>query len=379
MPETKRTRRPAWAEIDVAAVRQNAAALARLCAPARLCAVVKANGYGHGAVPVAVAALAGGADWLAVALVEEGVELRDAGIEAPILLLSQPSPDGVEEAVARGITPTLYRVDGVEAAARAAAQRGQEAPVHLKVDTGMHRVGVAPSEAVGLARLIADSPHLRLEGLYTHFPVADEDGQDDFTSGQIDELKVVRAALAEDGMFPALVHAANSAGAVAHKASRLDLVRCGLALYGYSPRGALPELKPVMSLKARVAHVQHLGAGERLSYGRRYEMSTAGDVATVPLGYADGVPRALSSSTAAGEVLVGGQRRPIAGTVTMDQLMVDCGPDSGVAIGDEVVLIGCQGDAFIGADEWAERLGTITWEVLCGVGPRVPRVLVGER
>jgi alanine racemase len=376
VPEPSGTRRPAWAEIDVAAARHNAALLKAMCAPARLCAVVKANGYGHGAVPMALAALDGGAEWLAVALVEEGVALRDAGISAPILLLSQPGPDGVEEAVAQGLTPTLYRSDGVDAAERAARAQRRVAPVHLKVDTGMHRVGAPAADAMALARRIADSPHLSLEGLYTHFPVADEDDQDDFTAGQIDQLEKVRAEMAGAGIQPALVHASNSAGALAHPGSRLDLVRCGLALYGYSPRGDGADLRPVMSLKARVAHVQTLEAGERISYGRRYAMPHRGRVATVPLGYADGVPRALSAT--GGQVLIGGRRRPIAGTVTMDQLMVDCGPDDDVAIGDEVVLIGRQGDELIGADEWAVRLGTITWEVLCGIGPRVPRVLVGQ-
>lgn len=376
MAEPTTTRRPAWAEIDVAAARDNAALLHRMCAPARLCAVVKANGYGHGAVDIARAALEGGAEWLAVALVEEGVELRDAGISAPILLLSQPSPDGVEEAVLQGLTPTLYRLDGVDAAERAAASQQRVAAVHLKVDTGMHRVGVDPTEVLVLARRIASSTHLALEGLYTHFPVADEHDQDDFTAAQVDQLEKVRSELAAAGIEPPLVHASNSAGALSHPTSRLDLVRCGLALYGYSPRGDVPGLRPVMSLRARVAHVQHLQAGERISYGRRYAMPAAGTVATVPLGYADGVPRALSA--AGGEVLIGGRRRPIAGTVTMDQLMVDCGPAADVAIGDDVVLIGQQGDERIGADEWAERLGTITWEILCGIGPRVPRVVVGE-
>jgi alanine racemase len=240
----------------------------------------------------------------------------------------------------------------------------------------MHRVGVRPEDAVELCRTVAASDHLALGGIYTHFPSADEEEADDFTASQVAALEQLATELRAAGIDPGLVHSANSAGALAHPASRQSMVRCGLALYGYSPRGSAAPLEPVMSMKARVAHVQHLAAGETVSYGRRYRLERDSVVATVPLGYADGVPRNLAAN--GGQVLVGGRRLPIAGTVTMDQLMVDCGPGSGVAVGEEVVLIGEQGSHRIGADEWAERLGTITWEILCGIGPRVPRVLVGE-
>ena len=370
--------RPAWAEVDLDAVAANVALLAERCAPAALCAVVKADGYGHGAAAVARAALGAGATWLAVALVEEGEALREEGIRAPVLLLSEPPAEAMAAVVAAGLTPTLYTGSGVAAAAKAAGTRRGPVAVHLKVDTGMHRVGADPPDVPALARAVRSSPGLRLEGLWTHLAVADEPDQDDFTASQLARFEGVRDALAADGAVPGMLHAANSAAALAHPAARYDLVRCGIAVYGYAPRPGVVgplDLRPALSLRARVSMVRTLDLGERISYGGRYAVpSPHSVVGTVPLGYADGVTRRLGEVGA--EVLVGGRRRPVAGTVTMDQVMVDCGPGSGVRPGDEVVLLGRQGDEEITADEWAARLGTISYEVLCGIGPRVPRVLV---
>lgn len=370
--------RPAWAEVDLGAILHNVGVLVTRCAPAAVCAVVKADGYGHGAVPVARAALEGGATWLAVAVVEEGIALRDAGIDAPILLLSEPSPEAVAVAVAKELTLTVYTSDGVEAAAAAAvARRPSALPVHVKVDTGMHRVGASRDAALALARAVHGNDGLVLEGLWTHFAVADEADDGGYTAAQLVSFDELRAELAREGIEPAIVHAANSAGAMAHPASRYDLVRCGIAVCGHSPSDDLAgraELRPALSLMARVTFVKELDAGERISYGLRYTLDRPSTIATVPLGYADGVTRRLSA--VGGCVLIGGERRPIAGTVTMDQLMVDCGPRSDVRAGDEVVLIGRQGGEYIAAEEWAERLGTISYEVLCGIGPRVPRVYV---
>ncbi|HVM02908.1 MAG TPA: alanine racemase, partial [Acidimicrobiales bacterium] len=251
--------------------------------------------------------------------------------------------------------------------------------VHLKVDTGMHRVGADPGDVPALAKGIRGAPGLRLEGLWTHLAVADDPAQDDFTATQLARFEEVRDALAGEGVVPGLLHTANSAAALAHPSARYDLVRCGIAAYGYPPRpgAAGPgDLRPALSLRARVSMVRTLDAGERVSYGRRYAVPRPRSVvATVPLGYADGVTRRLGEVGA--EVLVGGRRRPVAGTVTMDQLLVDCGPGAAVAAGDEVVLLGRQGDEEITAQEWADRLGTITYEVLCAIGPRVPRVARG--
>ena len=375
--------RPAWAEIDLEAVRHNAGLLAGQVKPAKLCAVVKAGGYGHGAVQVARAALAGGADWLAVALVEEGIELRDAGIRAPVLLLSEPVPQAMAEVVAAGLTPTIYTTDGLDAlvsAARARTDAAQPYPLHVKVDTGMHRVGAAADEAVSLAVRAASTPGLRLEGFWTHLAVSDE-RDNPFTSQQIDRFDDARASLQGSGVAPAMLHAANSAAALWYPRSRFDMVRCGISLYGLASDASLADvppadrLRPAMSLKANVSFVKPVSAGERISYGLRYRAESDCLVATVPLGYADGVTRSLAAAGA--EVLIGGARLPVAGTVTMDQLMVDCGAERQVRPGDEVVLIGRQGDESISAWEWAERTGTIAYEVVCGISSRVPRVYLG--
>ncbi len=377
----RRGLRAAWADVDLDAIAHNAGVLAGLAAPAALCAVVKADGYGHGAVPVARAALAGGARWLGVALVEEGLELREAGIDAPVLLLSQPAPEAMADVVAGGLTPTLDTTTGVEAAAHAADAAGRRLRVHLKVDTGMHRVGAAPADAVGLASAVAASDALDLEGVFTHFAVADEP-DDAYTAGQLERFRRVLAELADAGIRPPMIHAANSAGALWHPAARMSLVRCGIALYGLAPcadglgDATVAALRPALALRARVSHVKTLEAGERVSYGLRYRLPERAVVATVPLGYADGVPRRYG--LAGGQVLIGGRRCPVAGTVTMDQFVVDCGPDAEVAVGDEVVLIGRQGDESVSAWDWAATMDTISYEVVCGLGPRVPRVHHGS-
>ncbi len=367
--------RHAWADVDLDAVRHNAATLAALAAPAELCAVVKADAYGHGAVPVARAALEGGATWLAVALVEEGAELRAAGIDAPVLVLSEPSPDQFGDLVAADLRPTVYTERGIEAAAEAAAGTGRAAPlpVHLKIDTGMHRVGAAPEDAPALAAAVGRHPGLALEGVWTHLAVAEDVG-DPFTATQLERFDGALAALAAAGVDPPLVHAANSAGALAHRPAHRRLVRAGIALYGIRPSPLLAgavDLRPAMSLAAEVSFVKEVAAGEGISYGRHRRFDRPTVVATVPVGYHDGVPRRYGLT--GGEVLIGGRRRPIAGVVTMDQLTVDCGDDRSVAAGDEVVLLGEQGDERIDAWEWAGKLGLIAWEVVCGIGPRVPR------
>lgn len=369
--------RPVRAEVDLGAVRHNASVLAGLAAPASLCAVVKAGAYGHGAVPVAEAALDAGASWLAVAMVEEGAALRDAVISAPVLLLSEPPAAAMADVVGMGLTPTVYTHGGVESAAKAVASSGAAPlPVHLKVDTGMRRVGASPDEAVGLALAVAERPELVLDGLWTHLAVADEPDHP-FTAEQCARFGAVVDGLAGLGLRPRLTHCCNSAGLLTHPEARRELVRCGIALYGVPPSPALSgtaDLRPVMSLRAAVSYVKEVAAGDALSYGLRYRLERRSVVATVPVGYADGVPWRLAS--AGGQVLLGGQRRPIAGAVTMDQILVDCGDDASVAPGDEIVLLGAQGPEHIDAWEWAGLAGTIAYEVLCGVGPRVERVYV---
>jgi alanine racemase len=366
--------RPVWCEVDLDAVRANVAALKALVAPAALCAVVKADGYGHGAVPVGRAALEGGADWLAVALVEEGVTLRYAGIDAPIMVLSEPVPDYADTVIAHDLTPVVYTPAGIEALAKAAAadERTEPFAVHLKVDTGMHRVGCSPDDAIELVAHIAGHAELELGGVCTHFAVADEP-DNAYTAAQHDVFLEVFEALRTAGLPTGLVHACNTAGAIAVPDARHDLVRIGIGIYGIDPAPALADavaLQPAMAVKARVSYVQDLDAGARISYGLRYETDRPARIATVPAGYADGVPRELPHH--GGEVLIRGRRLPMAGTVTMDQFMVDCG-DVPVEVGDEVVLLGEQGGEIITAQDWADKLNTIAYTIVCGIGPRVPR------
>ncbi len=365
--------RAARVAVDLDAVAHNVAVLRAEVAPSLLCAVVKADGYGHGAIAVSEAAIAAGADWLGVALVEEGAVLRKAGIQAPILLLSQPRSKDLAAVVRYDLRVCVHSTISAELLAAAAAEQGRVARVHLKIDTGMNRVGVSPADAMAVALEIEKRPELELEGVFTHCAVADEP-DNPFTDVQLDRFETVLDELAAAGISPPLRHAANSATALVHPRGRYDLVRSGIAVYGIPPAPGLGEalgLRPALTLRAEVSMVKRVPAGEGISYGLRHVTERETTVATVPIGYADGVPRRLG--LAGGEVLVGGVRRPILGVVTMDQLMVDCGDDP-VEIGDEVVLIGRQGDEEISAEEWAERLDTIPYEVVCGIGPRVPRI-----
>ena len=361
----------AWAEVDLSAVAHNVGVLRAAVAPSAVWAVVKANGYGHGAVPVARAALDAGAAGLCVALVQEAAELRAAGFDAPILVLSEQPPAQAGEAVRLGLTSTVYSVAQLDALVDAGATHHR---VHLKIDTGMHRVGCRPEEAVALAREITRRPGLVLDGVFTHLAVADEPA-DPYTARQLDRFDAVLAELAVAGTEVPNVHAANSAGGLAHARARYSLVRVGIALYGIQPgRGVehlCTALRPALRLQARVSHVKTVAAGERISYGLRHAFARDTVVATVPIGYADGVSRRLFETH--GEVLVGGRRCPIVGVVTMDQLMVDVGPSSDVRPGDVVTLLGSDGDERIRAEDWAERLGTIGYEIVCGISGRVAR------
>ncbi|MEO6318682.1 MAG: alanine racemase [Acidimicrobiales bacterium] len=362
----------AWAEVSLAAVAANVEILRAVCAPAEVCAVVKAGGYGHGAAPVASAALEAGATWLAVAQVDEAAGLRAAGMVAPILLLSEPRLSELGEVVAAGVAVTAYTPELIRGMA-AAARGGPPVPVHLKVDTGMRRVGADPRDLLALASTVAEHPTLSLDAIWTHCAVAD-DPDDPFTAGQMERFDAAIAAVESAGIEVPMRHAANSAAAIAHPASRYDLVRCGIAVYGIPPSPALADrvaLEPALRLATQVSFVKPVAAGEGISYGLRHHVAADTVVATLPIGYADGVFRALG--TAGQEVLIGGRRHPMVGTVTMDQLMVDVGPDSGVRAGDEVVLLGAQGSERISPDEWAARLGTIAYEVVCALGARVER------
>lgn len=360
--------RPTVAEVDLEAVRHNVRALKP--STAELMAVVKADGYGHGDIPVARAALEAGATWLGVALVEEGLRLRGAGIDAPILLLSEAPPGSEGDAASAGLTPTCYTDEGLRAVAAARPSSG----VHVKVDTGMHRVGLVPERAVSFCAAVREVG-LELDGVWTHL-ARSEELDDPTTDEQLKRFEEVLGALEAAGHRPRYRHAANSGAAVARPESHFDLVRVGIAMYGILPGAELTDavdLRPAMRLRSRVSMVKRLPAGEAVSYGHRYRLERESTIATVPIGYADGYRRALSN---VGRVLIGGRRRSVAGVVTMDQLMVDCGDDP-VRPGDEVVLLGRQGDEEVRAEEVAGWAGTIGYEVVTSVSARVPRVYRG--
>ena len=375
--------RPARAEISASAIAHNVRVLKSVVGDSLFCAVVKANGYGHGAELAAKAALVGGADMLAVAIIDEGIELRESGVTAPILLLAEIPPDTIAAALGSALTLTIGSLEGAKSALAIAEGLGGRHRVHLKVDTGMRRMGVAPEDIDEVVDVLVASESIDLEGIYTHLSVADGSSAVDraFTREQMERFEDVVASLAERGVEPRIVHAANSAGALGYPEARKGMVRVGLALYGHLPDAWLAsaleatgeQLVPALTLRANVVAVRRAEVGERPSYRRRRALASAATIATVPFGYADGYPRRLFDAGA--EVLINGTRYPLAGMVTMDMLVVDCGDDV-IELGEEVILLGRQGDEEITADEWAERAGTVSWEILCGIGARVPRILV---
>jgi alanine racemase len=358
----------ALARVDLAAIERNCTTLARGVAPAALCAVVKADGYGHGAVPSAGAALAGGASWLAVATADEAAELRAGGVPGPVLVMGALSREELDVAVAARADVVAWR-EGF-AAALAAHPGADGTGVHVKLDTGMGRLGTRdPGEAARVAAAVAEAPRLRLAGAMTHFATADDDPG--FAREQLARFHPWAAAMrAAHGDL--LVHAANSAAALGLPESRLDMVRCGIAVYGMDPFGEDPGrhgLEPALELRSYLAEVKRCAPGESAGYGRRFVAREATWIGTVPIGYGDGVRRALTNDC---EVLVGGRRVPLVGTVSMDNVTLDLGPEPPPR-GSEVVLLGRQGGERVLAEEWAGRLRTINYEVTCGLSARVPR------
>ena len=363
-----------WAEIDLDAIAHNVRQLKRhIGERVKLTAVVKANAYGHGAVPVARTALENGAERLAVNRVVEGIELRRAGIAAPILILGYSPPWEAEAIVRHDLTPTITEREVALALARVAASQGKTVPVHVKVDTGMGRFGLLPKEVVDFAKGLADFPNLRLEGLYTHFATADE-ADKSHTRRQFGAFLDVLKRLEEAGIEVPIRHAANSAATLDLPETHLDMVRCGIAIYGLYPSAEVSHsipLKPAMSLKSRVARLRTLPAGSCISYGCTYVTSSPTRVALVPVGYGDGYHRLLSNR---GQVLIRGRRAPILGRVCMDQFVVDVSDIPGVRLNDEVVVFGRQGEEEISAEEVAAWAQTINYEVVTALMPRVTRV-----
>lgn len=363
----------AWVEIDLDAIRHNVRTLKALTARGTLfMAVVKAQAYGHGAVEVSRAALDAGADRLGVATLEEAAELRAAGIRAPLHILSEPPESSAADVLDLNVIPMVTTKEFAGALGRAAVARGVEAPFHLKIDTGMNRLGVRPEDAPEFAAMLAQFPGLRLEGTFTHFATAEVEGDWDFTR-QLQRFKEALEAMRTERVDPGIVHSANSAATILSPESHFSMVRCGIAIYGLQPSKdtrAAVTLRPAMAVKARATLVKQIGMGEGVSYGMTWHAGASATIATLPLGYADGVHRVLSNKI---EVLGGGRRLPQVGRICMDQMMVDAGR-SGLRRGDEVVIVGRQGTEEIILDELAEQAGTINYELACAFAMRLGRV-----
>jgi alanine racemase len=367
----------AIAEINLAAIERNAKLLLETVGPqTMLCAVVKADGYGHGAVPVARTALAAGARSLAVATAQEAGELRRAGIEAPILVLGAISDQELPVAIAADVALTAWDVDFVATLRAAAVHAGREVRVHVKLDSGLGRLGTrAPAQALAVAAAVrAPGPELRLTGAMTHFATAD--GDLEFAAHQLAQFTpFVERLRAGPGGGELIVHAANSAAALRIPGAHFDMVRAGIALYGCDPMNINPAdhgLEPALALRTYVAAVKGIAPGQSTGYGRHFIADRETVMATLPIGYGDGIPtRALANNC---DVLINGNRCPLRGMVSMDNITVEVGPQSGVAVGDVGTLIGVDGAERQTAEDLAARIGTINYEVLCWISRRVPRV-----
>lgn len=364
----------AWTTINTGAISRNVRTLKARTRPGTLfMAVVKADGYGHGAVSSARAALAGGADRIGVATVREALALRAADITVPIHLLSEPPQNAVGAILDHGIIAAVTTREFAVALGKSAMTRGVDAGYHLKVDTGMHRIGVRAEDAAEFARGLADFPGLRLEGTFTHYATADVPGDWDVerqTQRFISAVEEMRT----EGIDPGIVHAANSPATILYPDTHFGMVRCGIAIYGLHPSAAtrtIVALEPARSVHARISLVKRIGMGDGVSYGLTWQAAAPTVIATIPLGYADGIHRASSNSM---EVLIAGQRCRQVGRVCMDQLMVEVPRGVSAEVGDEVVLVGRQGDETIILDDLAETAGTINYELSCSLGMRLERV-----
>jgi len=375
------SRQRAWVEVDAAAITRNAATLVEGLAPgSSLMAVVKADGYGHGAVPVAQAALAGGASCFGVATLAEGVQLRRAGIQAPVLVLGNLiHAEELRSCLRWQLMPTLSGMREALLCQNLAAAAGRPMAVHLKLDTGMARLGVDWHEGPRLVAAIRDLADVELAGVYSHLACADAPPDDDngFTAQQLQRFESVLDSLRQQQLSAGCRHLANSAGTLRSRAVHYDMVRVGLALYGHSPAPhlrAAAALQPAMQLRARVSLIRTVEAGVGVSYGHRFRTSRRSRLAVVGIGYADGVPRQLSGQIT---VLHLGRAVPQVGAITMDQLILDASDAPELEVGSVVTLLGQEGDLQISPDDWSRRCGTIPWEILCGFKHRLPRLPLG--
>ena len=378
------------AEIDLNAIAHNTKILRGIALPsARVMAVVKANGYGHGDVQVAQTALAYGADSLGVARLDEGIKLRNAGISAPILIFGFTPPDSVQDLIRHDLTATVYSTETAAILSEKAIALGHKIRVHVNVDTGMGRIGFLPdclrcengdqgpfASIVSDVLSIAKLPGIIIEGVYTHFATTDfqEKG---FAHNQLKLFSAVIDCIEQKGIVPPIKHAANSSALLSMPESHLDMVRPGIALYGLQPpvsdTAVAADLKPAMSLKTRVVHVKQVPANFTISYGCTYQTDRPTTIATVPVGYADGFSRQFSNG---GQMIVRGQIAPVVGRVCMDLTMLDVGDIPNVNLGDEVVVFGEQSGTSVHVDELADKLDTINYEIVTAISERVPRVYV---
>ncbi len=368
--------RPIWAEIDCDKIEHNLRLVrARVGDDVKIMGVVKADAYGHGAVAVSRSLLHAGVDCLAVASLEEAVELRDAGIETDILILGYTQPSWAAEVVEGDFIQTVYHLGLARALSTQAAKQNKTARVHVKIDTGMSRIGIVPERSLPLLKEIGVLDNIRLDGIYTHLSCADDEGGEAYTEMQLDRFDKLIAGLKDEGMAMPALHAANSAAALRCDRARYDMVRPGIVLYGLAPSAAMrkyvADFKPAMTIKSTIVELKTVPEGTKISYSGTYVTKRPTRVATLPAGYADGFSRRLSNT---GRVLVNGCEAPVIGNVCMDFMMVDVTDVPAVGVENEAVLIGRQGDLEITVDEIAAILGTIDYEVVSLIGKRVHRV-----
>ncbi len=364
---------PTWVEVDLDALDNNIAEVRRrIGADRRICLVVKADGYGHGAPQVARVAAAAGVEFLGVATVHEGIELRRAGLDAPILILSPTLPAEIDDILAHTLRPTVSSLDYAQALSARAASRGVTAIVHVEVDTGMGRSGVNEADAAALVRAAAALPAVEIEGIFTHFPDA-APGHTAFAEQQTAHFLALVRTLRADGIALPIAHAANTAGMLSVPDARFDMVRPGLMMYGHTHTGIgiAEHLRPVMALKSRIVLLKDMEPGRTVSYDRTFTVERPSRIAVIPAGYGHGLSVKLSNR---GHVLVRGVKAPIVGRVTMDMSMLDVTDVDGVEVGDEVVLFGSQGDARLSLEDVARDSETLSYDVMISIGKRVPRV-----
>ncbi len=369
-------RRPTLVIIDRAAIKSNYFELKKIIAKdVDILAVVKANAYGHGAVEVAKTLEHAGCNFFGVALCEEGIELREAGVKSAVIILGGIYPNQIRDVIEYDLTPVIFDIEMARIIDSLAGKTGKRIKVHIKIDTGMGRLGLLPYQATQFFKSLKGLTNLNVEGILSHFAEADEEDKE-FSIEQLNVFLKIINVVKDIGFKPGLIHIANSAAIVEHADSHFNLVRPGIMLYGAYPTGHMIEkidLKPAMRLVTQIVHIKQAPKGFSVSYGRKYITKKDSIIAAIPIGYGDGYPRSLSNK---GEVLIRGQRAKVAGAICMDITMLDVTHIKGVEQGDEAVLIGKQGDDNITVDELAEKAGTISYEILCGITNRVPRVYI---